>query len=179
VPVKPAFELPPLTIPRVTLPGKACNAGDAGMEAAPRFVRHMAIVLVDDSGPSTMAALQHARSLRATTIRAVHFVLDSQQAEQLRADWPPDARVPLELVDCPGQSLARCAVDLIRHEAEQPDVEVTVIMSRRRSFAPSGRTGIALPGGMPSQIAQELGQLPHVAVSILAPPRAASEPPGP
>jgi len=148
------------------------------MEAAPRFVRRVVIVLVDDSGPSTMAALRHARSLRARTVRAVHFVLDSQHAEQLQAAWPPEARVPLELVGCPGQSLDRCAVDLIRHDAEQPGAEVTVIMPRHRSFAPMGRTGLAVVGGTAGQIALKLAQVPGVAWNILAPPRAAPESPG-
>ena len=102
--------------------------------------------------------------------------LDSQRAERLRAAWPPDPRVPLEFVDCSGQSLTRCAADLVRHEAELPGAEVTVILPRH-SIAPpsSGRTGIAVPGGMAGQIAQELGQVPDVAVTILAPPRAAPE----
>ncbi len=70
------------------------------MEPTPRFVRRVVIVFVKDSGPSAIAALRRARSLRPTTVRAVHFVLDSQRAERLRADWPPDAHVPLELVEC-------------------------------------------------------------------------------
>jgi hypothetical protein len=145
------------------------------LEATLRFVRRVVIVFVDDSGPSTIAALRRATSLRPTTVRAVHFVLDGQHSERLRADWPPDARVSLELVDCPGRSLARCAADLVRHEAELPGAEVTVILPGRSIAAPAGRTGIGLPGGMAGQIAQELGQVPDVAVMILAPPRAAPE----
>jgi hypothetical protein len=62
--------------------------------------------------------------------RAVHLVIDSHRAGRLRAAWPPGAHVPLELVDCSGRSLARCAADLIRHEAEVPGTEVTVILPR-------------------------------------------------
>ena len=146
------------------------------MEATPRFVRRVVIVFVGDSDQSTIAALRRARSLHPTTVRAVHFVLDSQRAERLRAAWPPDRRMPLQFVDCPGRSLARCAVDLVRHEAELPGAEVTVILPRH-SIAPpsSGRTGIGVPGGMAGQIAQELGQVPDVAVMIIAAPRAAPE----
>ena len=38
-----------------------------------------------------------------------------------------------------------------------------------------GRTGLGLPDGMAGQIAQELGQVPDVAVMIRAAPRAAPE----
>ena len=146
------------------------------MEATPRFVRRVVIVFVDDSGQSTIAALRDARSLRPTTVRAVHFVLDSQRAERLGAAWPPDPRVPLEFVDCSGQSLARCTVDLVRHETELPGAEVIVILPQHGIAPPSsGRTGIAVPGGTAGQIAQELGQVPDVALTILAPPRAAPE----
>jgi hypothetical protein len=51
------------------------------METMPRFVRRVVIVLVDNSGESTIAALRRGMSLRPTTVRAVHFVLDSQRAE--------------------------------------------------------------------------------------------------
>jgi hypothetical protein len=148
------------------------------MEATPRFVRRVVIVFVDDSCLSTIAALRRARSLRPTTVRAVHFVIDGRHSERLRADWPPDAHVPLELVDCPGRSLAGCAVDLIRHETELPGAEVTVILARHSVAAPMGRTGLGLPDGMAGQIAQELGQVPDVAVMIIGPPKAASWSPG-
>ncbi len=78
----------------------------------------------------------------------------------------------------PGRSLARCATDLIRPEAELPGAEVTVIMPRHSMAPLSGRTGLGLPGGMAGQIAQELGQVPEVAVMIIAPPGAASWSPG-
>jgi hypothetical protein len=136
------------------------------MEPTPRFVRRVVIVFVGDSGQSTIAALRYATGLRPTTVRAVHFVIDSQQAERLRAAWPPDARVSLEFVDCPG-SLTRCAADLVRHEAELPGVGMTVILPRR-SFSP-------LHGGMAGQIADVLGQVPDVAVTIIPPSRAAPE----
>lgn len=141
------------------------------MEATPRFVRRMVIVLVNDSGQSTLAALRYAMSLRPTMARAVHLVIDSQQAEQLRAAWPPDARVSLELVDCAGRSLTRCTADLIRREAELPGAQVTVILPRR-SFSP-------LHGGTAGQIADVLSQVPGVAVTIVPPSRAAPESSGP
>src|SRR5260370_28959373 len=137
------------------------------MEATPRFIRRVVIVLVNDSGQSAIAALRYARSLRPTTVRAVHVVIDGQQAERLRASWPPGPRVSLELVDCPDRSLARCAADLVRHEAKLPGAQVTVILLRR-SVSP-------LRGGTASHIAEVLSEVPDVAVTIVPPSTAAPE----
>ena len=67
----------------------------------PNYSRRVVIVFVDDFDLSTVAALRYAKSLRPTTVRAVHFVIDSEQAERLRAAWLPDRSVSLEFVDCP------------------------------------------------------------------------------
>jgi hypothetical protein len=140
------------------------------MEATPRFVRRVVIVLVNDPGQSTIAALRYARSLRPAMQRAVHFVIDGQQADRLRAAWP-DVRVTLEFVECPGPSLPRCAAGLVRQEAERPDAHVTVVLPRRR-LSP-------LHGGTAGQIADALSQVPGIAVTIVPPSRAAPGPPGP
>src|SRR5258708_25447600 len=105
---------------------------EAGMEETPHYSRGVVIVFVDDLDPSTIAALRYARSLRPSTMRAVHFVLDSQQAERLRAAWLPDRGVSLEFVDCPDRRLTRCATDLVRHEAESLGAQVTEILPGRR-----------------------------------------------
>lgn len=104
-------------------------------------------------------------------LRAVHFVIDSQQADRLGAAWPPGARVSLEFVDCPGRDLPRCAADLVRHEAELPGAVVTVVLPRR-SLSP-------LRGGTAGEVADALSQVPDIAVTIVPPSRAAPESPGP
>ncbi|MGC1637907.1 MAG: APC family permease, partial [Candidatus Acidiferrales bacterium] len=71
----------------------------------PNYSRRVVIVFVDDFDLSTIAALRYAKSLRPTTLRAVHFVIDSEQAERLRAAWLPDRSVSLELIDCPDRRL--------------------------------------------------------------------------
>jgi len=58
------------------------------MEATPRFVRRVVNVFVDDSGLFTFAALRRARSLRPTTVRAVHFVIDGRH----RSGFGPTGR---------------------------------------------------------------------------------------
>jgi hypothetical protein len=137
------------------------------MEATPHFVRRVVIVLVNDPGQSATAALRYARSLQPTTIRAVHFVRDSQRADRLRSAWPPGARVPLKLANCHGRTVPQCAADLVRHEAEHPGAQVTVVVPRR-GFSPP-RDGTA------SQIADALSQVPDVAVTIIPPSRTVPE----
>jgi hypothetical protein len=143
------------------------------MEETPRYSRRAVIVFVDDFDLSTVAGLRYARSLRPTRLRVVHFVIDSQQAQRLRAAWPADHGVPLELVDCPDRGLTRCAADLARHEAELPGAQVTVILP--------GRSFSSLPcrlwhGRTAGKIAAALSRVPNVAVTVIPPSRAASEP---
>jgi hypothetical protein len=75
----------------------------------PNYTRRVVIVFVDDFDLSTIAALRYARSLRPTVVRAVHFVIDNEQAEKLRVAWLPDRNVSLEFIDCPDRRLARAA----------------------------------------------------------------------
>ena len=53
----------------------------------PHYARRTVLVFVDSFDLATLAALRYARSLRPTTLRAVHFVIDSARAEKLRQDW--------------------------------------------------------------------------------------------
>lgn len=142
------------------------------MEQMPHHSRRVVIVFIDDFDLSTIAALRYARSLRPTTVRAVHFAIDSQQAEQLRAAWQPDRGVPLEFLDCPHRRQTRCAADLVRHEAEAPGAQVTVILPVR-SFSPL--LGRLLHGHTADKIAGVVTRVANVAVTIIPPSRAASE----
>ena len=143
------------------------------MDETPHYSRRAVIVFVDDFDLSTAAALRYARSLRPATLRMVHFVIDSQQAQRLRAAWPPDHSVPLELVDCPDRRLTRCAADLTRHEAELTGARVTVILPGRGSPSLPGRL---LHGRTADKIAAAVSRVPNVAVTVIPPSRATSEP---
>ena len=50
----------------------------------PHYSRRTVFVFVDGFDLATLAALRYARSLRPTTIRAVHFVIDNVRADKLR-----------------------------------------------------------------------------------------------
>ena len=129
----------------------------------PNYSRRVVIVFVDDFDLSTVAALRYAKSLRPTAIRAVHFVIDTEQAERLRAAWLPDRQVPLDFVDCPDRRLTRAAIELVSREAEQPGTQVTAILPRR-SFRPIGRF---LHDRTADKIAGVVSRVPNAAATII------------
>jgi amino acid transporter len=129
----------------------------------PNYSRRVVIVFVDDFDLSTVAALRYARSQRPTAIRAVHFVIDTEQAERLRAAWLPDRQVPLDFVDCPDRRLTRAAAELVSREAEQPGTQVTAILPRR-SFRPIGRF---LHDRTADKIAGVVSRVPNAAATII------------
>ena len=55
----------------------------------PNYSRRVVVIFVDDFDLSTIAAMRYAKGLRPTTLRAVHFVIDTDQAEQLRRPGCP------------------------------------------------------------------------------------------
>ena len=130
----------------------------------PNYSRRVVIVFVDDFDLSTVAALRYAKSLRPTTVRAVHFVIDTAQAERLRAAWLPDRNVPLEFIDCPDRRLTRAAADLVSHEAETPGTQVTAILPRR-SFSPL--LGRFLHDRTADKIAGVVSRVPNAAATII------------
>jgi hypothetical protein len=70
-------------------------------------------------GLATLAALRHARSLRPTSPRAVHFVIGNVRAGKLRNEWACANRgVVLDFIDCPGRRLTHCAAELVGRTRE-------------------------------------------------------------
>jgi amino acid transporter len=134
---------------------------------APRqrnYARRVVFVFVNDFDLSTMAALRYAKSLRATKVRAVHFVIDSEQAERLRAAWLPDRDVALEFIDCPDRRLTRCAAEVVEREAADPDTHVTAVLPRR-SFSPL--LGRLLHDRTADKVAAVVSRIPNAAATII------------
>ena len=104
---------------------------------APRqqnYTRRVVLVLVDSMDLATLAALRYARSLRPTSLRAVHFVIDTARANQLQERWVRFGQdIPFEMIDTPDRRLEHAAQELVRREAEQPGTQVTVVLPRRGS----------------------------------------------
>src|SRR5262249_31502765 len=53
----------------------------------PTYSRRTVFIFVDEFDLAAVAALRYARSLRPTSLHAVHFVIDNARAETLRQDW--------------------------------------------------------------------------------------------
>ena len=130
----------------------------------PNYSRRVVIVFVDDFDLSTVAALRYAKGLRPTSIRAVHFVIDTEQAERLRAAWLPDRSVSLEFIDTPDRRLTRAAAELVSHEAATPGTQVTAILPRR-SFSPL--LGRFLHDRTADKIAGVVSRVPNAAATII------------
>jgi amino acid transporter len=130
----------------------------------PNYSRRVVIVFVDDFDLATIAALRYARSLRPTSVRAVHFVIDTDRAEKLRAAWLPDRNVPLDFVDCADRRLARAAGELVSQEAETPGTQVTAILPRR-SFSPL--LGRLLHDRTADRMAGVVSRVPNAAAIVI------------
>ena len=139
------------------------RASSGGVQPQRNYSRRVVIVFVDDFDLSTVAALRYAKSMRPTTLRAVHFVIDSEQAEKLRAAWLPDRSVSLEFMDCADRRLTRCAAELVSHEAEVPGTQVTAILPRR-SFSLLGRL---LHDRTADKIAGVVSRVPDAAAIVI------------
>jgi amino acid transporter len=132
---------------------------------APNYSRRTVFVFVDSFDLATLAGLRYARSLRPTSIRAVHFVIDSVRADKLRDKWTrADRGVPLDFVDCPDRRLARAASDLVEREIKDPGTHVTVVLPRRTYSALLGRL---LHDRTADKIAQVISRLPRSAATIV------------
>ena len=134
--------------------------------AAPKnFPRRTVFVLVDSFDLATLAALRYARSQRPTTLRAVHFVVNTAQADMLREEWTrAGLDVVLDFIDCPDRRIARAAAELVSAEAAQPGTQVTVVLPRR-SYSPL--LGRLLHDRTADKIAAVVSRIPNAAATII------------
>jgi amino acid transporter len=131
----------------------------------PNYPRRTVYLLVDSFDLATLAAVRYARSLRPTTLRAVHFVIDTDQAEQLREEWMRGERdVVLDFIDTPDRRLTRAAAELVSREAAVPGTHVTAVLPRR-SYSPL--LGRLLHDRTADKIAAAVSQIPHAAATIV------------
>jgi amino acid transporter len=134
-------------------------------KSPPNYPRRTVLIFVDSFDLATIAALRYARSLRPTTLRAVHFVIDTAQAEALRQEWARANRgVVLDFIDTPDRRLTRAAAELVRAETEQPGTNVTVVLPRR-SYSPL--LGRLLHDRTADKIATVISRIPYAAATIV------------
>jgi amino acid transporter len=131
----------------------------------PTYSRRTVYVFIDDFDLATIAALRYARSLRPTSLRAVHFVIDNVQADKLRQEWMrANPGIPLDFVDCPDRRLANAAANLVSAEAVLPGVGVTAVLPRR-SYTPI--VGRLLHDRTADKMAVVISRIPHAAATIV------------
>jgi amino acid transporter len=132
----------------------------------PARSRATVLLLVDSVDLAVLRAIRYARTLRPAELRAVHFVIDSAHAAELRAAWDaqPGLDMELEMIDCPDRRLARAATELALRSTPRPGDEVTVLLPRRTYSAVVGRL---LHDRTADDIARAVGQIPGAAATIL------------
>src|ERR1700683_3273834 len=131
----------------------------------PHYSRRTVFVFVDNFDLATLAALRYARSLRPTSLRAVHFVIDNVQADKLRRKWTrADRGVPLDFIDVADRRLTRAAAELVEQETADPETHVTVVLPRRSYSALLGRL---LHDRTADKIAAVVSRLPRSAATIV------------
>jgi hypothetical protein len=131
----------------------------------PNYSRRVVLIFVDSVDLATFAAIRYARGLRPTSIRAVHFVIDSAQAEKLRENWVRFGQgIPLEMIDTPDRRLLRASMELVSREAETKGTQVTVVLPRRSYSALLGRL---LHDRTADKIAAVVSQVPNCAATII------------
>ena len=141
------------------------NIGGRKAPDPPNYTRRTVLVLVDEFNLATIAALRYARGLRPTALRAVHFVIDTDRARELRDAWlRADRGIPLDLVDCPDRRLPRAAGELVARETAEPGTHVTVVLPRRSYPALLGRL---LHDQTADKIARVVSRIPRSAATIL------------
>jgi amino acid transporter len=141
------------------------RAAAGGLPKQPNYSRRVVLIFVNGIDLATFAAIRYARGLRPTTLRAVHFVIDSAQAEELRENWVRFGQgIPLEMIDTPDRRLARASLELVTRESAIDGTQVTVVLPRR-SFAPL--IGRLLHDRTADKIAAVVSQVPNSAATII------------
>jgi amino acid transporter len=131
----------------------------------PHYSRRTVFVFVDSFDLATLAALRYARSLRPTSLRAVHFVIDNVKAEKLQQKWTrADRGVPLDFIDVSDRRLIRAAAELVEREISDPGTHVTVVLPRRSYSALLGRL---LHDRTADKIAAVVSRIPRSAATIV------------
>jgi amino acid transporter len=102
--------------------------------AAPILRRHVVLVFVDRLDLAAARAIQYARTLMPDELRAVHFMLDHQRAQELADAWAQQgmSRIALDVADCSDRRLSRAAVELVARDLADGQTEVSVLLPDRK-----------------------------------------------
>ena len=148
------------------LEAQQLEKGAAEASELPILRRHVVLVFVDRLDLAAARAIQYARSLNPDEIRAVHFLLDNQAAQQLREAWERlmIRRLPLEIRECRDRRLGRAAVELVASTLADGDTEVSVLLPRRLY---SWAGGHLLHDRTADRLAAVVCRLPHANATVV------------
>jgi amino acid transporter len=133
---------------------------------APIMRRLAVLVFIDRLDLAAARALQFGRSLNPDELRAVHFVVDHQRADELAESWREHglASIGLELVDCPDRRLTRSAMTTVAHALADGQTEVCVVLPDRRY---GGFWRRILHDQTAEALARDISRLQHVTVTTV------------
>jgi amino acid transporter len=133
---------------------------------APVMHRLAVLVFIDRLDLAAARALQFGRSLTPDELRAVHFVVDHQRADELAESWREHglASIGLELVDCPDRRLTRSAMTAVAHALADGQTEVCVVLPDRRY---GGLWHRILHDQTAESLARDISRLEHVTVTTV------------
>jgi amino acid transporter len=134
--------------------------------AAPILRRHVALVFVDRLDLAAARAIQYARSLMPDDLRAVHFALDQQRADELAEAWARYGMslIALDIADCPDRRLPRAAVEAVARDLADGETEVSVLLPDRKY---SGLWHRILHDQTADAIERAVSRLPHANVTTV------------
>jgi len=134
--------------------------------AAPPMHRLVVLVFLDRLDLAAVQAVKFGRTLKPDELRAVHFVIDPQRAEELAEAWQHYGltNVGLELVDCPDRRLPRAAVKRVAQTMADGQTGVCVVLPDRRY---NGVWRRILHDETADAIAREVSRLPNANVTLV------------
>ncbi len=132
-----------------------------------KYERQRVLIFVDSVDLAEVEALRYAKGLHADELTAVHFILDSVEAERLQRQWqafgPGTELVTLECLD---RNLSRAAHELVLQiMAEHADTKVTVLLPRREYSQLLGRL---LHDRTADMMAKVISRIPGASAQIVA-----------
>jgi amino acid transporter len=145
---------------------EAAALASAPQPTQPHFSRHVVLVLIDSVDLAVLRAVRYARSLRPYDVRAVHFVVDAEQARRVEAAWEaqPGLDLGLDLIECPDRRVSRAALELAARVTADGSTQVTLLLPRR-TYSPL--LGRLLHDRTADEIAEVVSRLPHAAATIV------------
>lgn len=107
--------------------GEVSSGGDRGAITPTRIA---AVVLVSAVHNATLRALEYARSLSPTDLRAVTFNVDPDETDNVLGEWIEHVdTIPLEAVDSPYREITKPLIAYARRLREgRPDLVVSIIV---------------------------------------------------